>query len=99
MWDRYNFELLNIPKDHPARDMFDTFWVDANRDASGDFSMLLRTHTSPMQARIMELQRPPIRVVVPGKVYRYEATDATHESQFPPSRRAGGGQGASAWRT
>ena len=81
-WDRYNFELLNIPKDHPARDMFDTFWVDANRDASGDFSMLLRTHTSPMQARIMERQRPPVRVVVPGKVYRYEATDATHESQF-----------------
>ena len=80
--DRYNFEALNIPKDHPARDMFDTFWLDANRDANGDSTMLLRTHTSPMQARIMEANEPPIRVVVPGKCYRYEATDATHESQF-----------------
>ena len=81
-WDRYNFEMLNIPKDHPARDMFDTFWVDANRNAEGGFTTLLRTHTSPMQARIMESHDPPIRVVIPGKVYRYEATDASHESQF-----------------
>ncbi|MEE8517682.1 MAG: phenylalanine--tRNA ligase subunit alpha [Dehalococcoidia bacterium] len=81
-WDYYNFEALNIPKDHPARDMFDTFWLDTNKDANGDFTTLLRTHTSPMQARIMEAHQPPIRVVVPGKVYRYEATDATHESQF-----------------
>ena len=81
-WDHYNFEALNIPKDHPARDMFDTFWIDANQDAEGQFTTLLRTHTSPMQARIMEAHDPPIRVVVPGKVYRYEATDATHESQF-----------------
>jgi phenylalanyl-tRNA synthetase alpha chain len=80
--DRYNFEALNIPKDHPARDMFDTFWIDANKDAEDRFTTLLRTHTSPMQARIMEAHEPPIRVVVPGKVYRYEATDATHESQF-----------------
>ena len=80
--DYYNFEALNIPKDHPARDMFDTFWLDANKDAEGRFTTLLRTHTSPMQARIMEAHEPPIRVVVPGKVYRYEATDATHESQF-----------------
>ena len=81
-WDYYNFEALNIPKDHPARDMFDTFWLDANRDEQGGFTTLLRTHTSPMQARIMESRQPPIRVVVPGKCYRYEATDATHESQF-----------------
>ena len=81
-WDHYNFELLNIPKHHPARDMFDTFWLEANRDADGGLNTLLRTHTSPMQARIMEAYKPPIRVIVPGKVYRYEATDATHESQF-----------------
>ncbi len=81
-WERYNCDLLNIPRDHPARDMFDTFWVDANHDAEGGFTTLLRTHTSPMQARIMEAHEPPIRVVVPGKCYRYEATDATHESQF-----------------
>ena len=81
-WDRYNFEMLNIPPDHPARDMFDTFWIDANRAADGGFTTLLRTHTSPMQARIMEARTPPIRVIVPGKCYRYEATDATHESQF-----------------
>ena len=67
-WDRYNFERLNIPKDHPARDMFDTFWVDANRDGDGGFTTLLRTHTSPMQARVMEAHEPPIRVIVPGEV-------------------------------
>ena len=81
-WDKYNFEMLNIPQDHPARDMFDTFWLDANRAPGGGFTTLLRTHTSPMQARIMEAQEPPIRVIIPGKCYRYEATDATHESQF-----------------
>jgi phenylalanyl-tRNA synthetase alpha chain len=62
--------------------MFDTFWLDTNRDDEGGYTTLLRTHTSPMQARIMEAHEPPIRVVVPGKCYRYEATDATHESQF-----------------
>ena len=80
-WDKYNFEMLNIPKDHPARDMFDTLWIDYN-DPTGKQSMLLRTHTSPMQARTMERMSPPIRVVVPGKVYRYEATDSTHEWHF-----------------
>ena len=77
-WDRYNFEMLNIPKHHPARDMWSTMWIDYT-DEHGDRPMLLRTHTSPMQARIMEGTRPPVRVVVPGKCYRYEATDATHE--------------------
>ena len=80
-WDRYNFEMLNIPKEHPAREMFDTLWID-RLDEHGERSMLLRTHTSPMQARIMEQTRPPVRVVVPGKCYRYEATDATHEWHF-----------------
>tara|TARA_Y100000590_G_scaffold212548_1_gene240861 strand:+ start:7276 stop:8322 length:1047 start_codon:yes stop_codon:yes gene_type:complete len=80
-WDRYNFEMLNIPKDHPARDMWDTLWVDY-KDNNGDTPMLLRTHTSPMQIRIMEDSEPPIRVIVPGKCYRYEATDATHEWHF-----------------
>lgn len=80
-WDRYNFELLNIPAEHPARDRFDTFYVKALPGAH-EGQMLLRTHTSPMQARVMEKTRPPLRVVVPGRCYRYEATDATHESQF-----------------
>ena len=80
-WDRYNFDMLNIPKDHPARDMWDTLWVD-HVDEDGNRPMLLRTHTSPMQARIMETVRPPVRVVVPGKAFRYEATDATHEWHF-----------------
>ena len=76
-WDEYNFERLRIPADHPARDMWDTLWVDYERD--GRHPMLLRTHTSPMQIRYMESRRPPIRVIVPGTCYRYEATDATHE--------------------
>ena len=80
-WEYYNFEALNIPREHPARDMFSTFWIDFETE-SGQRPMLLRTHTSPMQVRIMEGMRPPVRVVVPGKVYRYEATDATHESMF-----------------
>jgi len=78
-WDYYNFEALNIPQHHPARDMMATFWIDAG---SGEEARLLRTHTSPMQIRLMEKERPPIRVIVPGRVYRYEATDATHESMF-----------------
>jgi phenylalanyl-tRNA synthetase alpha chain len=80
-WDYYNFEALNIPEDHPARDMWDTFWIDPATTGGGR-PMLLRTHTSPMQIRIMERMRPPVRVVVPGKCYRYEAVDASHESQF-----------------
>jgi phenylalanyl-tRNA synthetase alpha chain len=79
--DHYNFEMLNIPEGHPARDMWNSLWVDY-RDPSGRQPMLLRTHTSPMQARVMENTQPPVRVVVPGKCYRYEATDATHEWHF-----------------
>jgi len=80
-WDYYNFEALNIPPDHPARDMWDTLWMDYETE-DGQRPMLLRTHTSPMQIRVMESRRPPVRVIVPGMVYRYEATDATHESMF-----------------
>ncbi len=71
--DHYNFEALNIPEHHPARDMHDTFYI-------GD-SVLLRTHTSPMQARIMEQQPPPLRVIAPGKVYRCDS-DITHTPMF-----------------
>jgi phenylalanyl-tRNA synthetase alpha chain len=73
--DYYNFQALNIPEDHPARDMQDTFWV-----APGQ--ILLRTQTSPMQIHTMQNTRPPVRVLVPGKVYRNEAVDATHEAMF-----------------
>ena len=76
-WDSYNFQALRIPKDHPARDMWATIWVDYERD--GERPMLMRTHTSPNQVRYMEQNQPPVRIVVPGKVYRFEATDATHD--------------------
>ena len=80
-WDYYNFEALNIPKEHPARDTMATLWVDYETE-DGNRPMLLRTHTSPMQIRVMEKVQPPLRVVVPGKVYRYEAKDATHIPMF-----------------
>lgn len=73
----YNFDVLNIPSNHPARDMWDTFWLKP-REAG----KLLRTHTSPVQARYMEKHQPPIAVVSIGKTYRHEATDATHEANF-----------------
>jgi phenylalanyl-tRNA synthetase alpha chain len=76
-WSRYNFDAARIPEDHPARDMWDTIWVNTLVD--GEREMLLRTHTTPNQIRVMERTHPPIRVVVPGKCYRQEATDATHE--------------------
>jgi phenylalanyl-tRNA synthetase alpha chain len=75
--DYYNFEALRIPKDHPARELMDTFYID--RDDESDTKLLLRTHTSPNQVRFMEKHQPPIRIVVPGKTYRNEATDPTHE--------------------
>jgi phenylalanyl-tRNA synthetase alpha chain len=90
----YNFDALNIPPDHPARDMWDTFWIrqdgeqwtltedinSPNPHPAG--KLLLRTHTSPVQVRYMEMHHPPLRIIVPGRVYRYEATDASHEMQF-----------------
>ena len=77
----HNFTALNVPADHPARDMQDTFWV------KGREGMVIRTHTSPVQVRYIEEQlkngvQPPYRIIVPGKVFRNEATDATHEAQF-----------------
>ena len=80
-WEYYNFEALNMPAEHPARDSFATLWVDYTTN-TGARPMLMRTHTSPVQIRVMEKSKPPIRVIVPGKVYRYEATDATHEWMF-----------------
>ena len=77
--EHYNFDQLNVPKDHPARDMQDTFWFK-NSDVKEP--TVLRTQTSPVQARYMESHQPPIRIIVPGKVFRNEATDATHEAQF-----------------
>lgn len=72
--DYYNFEALNIPKDHPARDTQDTFYIDEN--------VVLRSQTSPVQVRTMEQQKPPIRVIAPGRVYRSDAVDATHSPVF-----------------
>jgi phenylalanyl-tRNA synthetase alpha chain len=71
--DYYNFEALNFPKDHPARDMQDTFYFSPN--------MVLRTHTSPVQVRVMESRKPPLRVIAPGKVYRHDS-DPTHSPMF-----------------
>lgn len=73
----YNFDALNIPEFHPARDLWDTVWVKPEKDRKQ-----LRPHTSPVQIRYMENNKPPFRIIVPGKVFRQEATDATHETQF-----------------
>ncbi|MEG0546163.1 MAG: phenylalanine--tRNA ligase subunit alpha [Oscillospiraceae bacterium] len=73
-WDYYNFEALNLPPDHPARDTQDTFYITEK--------MLLRTQTSPVQIRVMEKQEPPIRIIAPGRVYRSDAVDATHSPFF-----------------
>lgn len=74
--EHYNFDALNVPKDHPARDMQDTFWV------AGVPQTVLRTQTSSVQVRYMETHKAPFKIIMPGKVFRYEATDATHEAQF-----------------
>ena len=73
--DLFNFELLNLPKNHPARDAQDTFYIEDN--------IVLRTHTSPVQARTMLSRKPPIRIVCPGRVYRADEGDATHSPVFP----------------
>ncbi|MEK7208100.1 MAG: phenylalanine--tRNA ligase subunit alpha [Patescibacteria group bacterium] len=100
----HNFDALNIPADHPARDMQDTFWLQSNQKVSSTIELspltvnsqkskvksdrrVLRTHTSPVQIRYMEEKvkagiNPPYRIIVPGKIFRNEATDATHEAQF-----------------
>ena len=92
----YNFDALNIPPFHPARESWDTFWLKppakGGRSARSDLrgksdlglksKLLLRTHTSPMQIRYMEQNQPPFQIIVPGRTFRYEATDATHETNF-----------------
>lgn len=75
--EHHNFDALNVPENHPARDMWDTFWLKDKK-----LGELLRTHTSPVQIRYMEENKPPFAIIVPGKTFRYEATDATHEAQF-----------------
>lgn len=91
--EHYNFDALNVPSDHPARDMQDTFWLATpNPPAGGDDGLLnseglndkylLRTQTSPVQVRYMETHTPPIRIIVPGRVFRNESTDASHEHTF-----------------
>src|SRR5207245_10758598 len=72
--DFYNFEALNIPRDHPARDMQDTFYVSDGT--------LLRTHTSPVQIRAMRTRKPPVRIIVPGKVFRRDVADMSHSPMF-----------------
>ena len=87
----YAFDALNIPKDHPARDAWDTFWLKAqtnaddtqtNTDKIQYKSVLLRPHTSPVQVRYMQKNQPPFRIIAPGKCFRHEATDASHEHTF-----------------
>ena len=73
-YDHYNFELLNVPKNHPARDAQDTFYIDDN--------VVLRSQTSPVQARVMTTRKPPIRIISPGRVYRADEVDATHSPVF-----------------
>ena len=79
-WDYYNFEALNMPAEHPARDNMSSFWIDAPTGQKG--KQLLRTHTTAITARTLESLKPPIRAVEVGKCYRYEATDATHLNIF-----------------
>jgi phenylalanyl-tRNA synthetase alpha chain len=74
----YNFDALNIPKDHPSRDMQDTFWLKGQSEEK----ILLRTQTSAVQVRYMQKHQPPFRIIVPGRIYRNEATDSTHEHTF-----------------
>lgn len=78
--EKYNFDMLNIPVDHPSRDQWDTFWI--RQQEGRDDNTLLRTHTSPVQIRYMLEHKPPLRVIMPGRTFRYEAEDATHSSVF-----------------
>lgn len=82
--EELNFDKLNIPDDHPARDVWDTFWLndDINGDKNSGEKLLLRTHTSPVQIRTMLSQKLPIKIIVPGRVFRFEREDARHTSNF-----------------
>jgi phenylalanyl-tRNA synthetase alpha chain len=77
--EEHNFNLLNMPADHPARDIQDTFYVKGGSESN---RLLLRTQTSPMQIRAMKTRKPPVRLIAPGRVFRHEATDASHETTF-----------------
>ena len=77
-----NFDALNIPADHPSRESFDTFFVDAVSPEPRKGRLLLRSHTSPVQIRVMQARKPPLRIVVPGRVYRPDAPDASHSFMF-----------------
>lgn len=79
--DYYNFEALNIPKFHPARDMMDTFYID-KKNKAGEYDLLMRPHVSPILVRAMQKYGVPIRCVIPGRVFRSEAIDASHEHTF-----------------
>jgi len=78
----YNFDALNFPPNHPAREMQDTFWIKQEKTSNSKQNFLLRTHTSPVQVRFMEKYNPPFQIIVPGKVFRNEAIDAGHEINF-----------------
>ncbi|MDD4930966.1 MAG: phenylalanine--tRNA ligase subunit alpha [Candidatus Colwellbacteria bacterium] len=86
--EKYNFDSLNIPADHPAREMWDTFWLKPEGSSLAKNSVavkkkyLLRTHTSPVEIRYMETHEPPFQIISPGRTFRYEATDSTHETNF-----------------
>lgn len=86
--EHYNFDALNVPADHPARDMQDTFWIQTDNsqqttnNSRKEEKYLLRTQTSPVQVRYMETHTPPLRIIVPGRVFRNESTDASHEHTF-----------------
>ncbi len=80
--DHYNFEVLNIPKDHPARDTQQTLYLDTRNSKINPGEIILRTQTSAMQGRIMEKVKPPVRVIVPGKNFRYEQVDSSHGFEF-----------------
>ena len=87
----HNFDALNIPPDHPARDMQDTFWLDGGN--------LLRTHTSPVQVRGMERLGPPLRMIAPGRVFRNESVDASPRAHLLSARRHDDRPRRLAWRT
>ena len=81
-FEYYNFDALNIPRDHPSRESFDTFFIDLPSPEPKKGRLLLRSHTSPVQVRVMERRKPPLRIVVPGKVYRPDPLDPSHSFMF-----------------
>ncbi|EKE21576.1 MAG: hypothetical protein ACD_7C00184G0005 [uncultured bacterium] len=78
----YNFDAVNVPEDHPGRDMQDTFWISKDEDREKGTGTVLRTQTSSVQVRYMQNHKPPYRIIIPGRVFRQEATDASHEHTF-----------------